>query len=380
MALFTSLTEVADVLCGHLVERTGIDDVHAGLPNSGTAPTEAVRISFLYCTPQPFHRNDPYELHADGTMVPPPLSLSCFYLVSTSGSTQLGEPLPALDALGKVMSALHNTTLDLPLAAPAPAEGDGPLHVIQQVVSLDQVDKLWSPFQLKLTPWALYEVAPVQLVSPLPTRIGPPAVAPGGVNVGAAVGASPTLRRVSPERTRQGGRIRMEAAGLAALEAITVGGIEVLPTSNAVDDHLASEAAILLTLDHDGLELLGPGRYPCTLRVGGTWSAPTWVTIDGATAPIVDAPVPLKHARTSDLTLTGANLSRAEVAVLWPDAGVRVPTDVHEVPLAGVTATSVELRAAGGLSAVPVGPGPLRLSLRLAGGTYTPWVLVELTP
>ena len=65
MAAFNDLHDVAQVLTEHIREEVGIVDVQPGTPRDVTATTEAAaRITLLYTTPQPAHRNDPHERSA----------------------------------------------------------------------------------------------------------------------------------------------------------------------------------------------------------------------------------------------------------------------------------------------------------------------------
>ncbi len=94
--------------------------------------------------------------------------------------------------------------------------------------------------------------------------------------------------------------------------------------------------------------------------------------------PVVDAPPATPHDPGTDLVLGGANLAGAQEAVLWPDAGLGAPTDVHSLPVSGVADDSVTIPSAGGLATVG-GRGPWRLTLRVGAQVYTPYVLVELS-
>ena len=188
-ALFNDLHNVAQVLSEHIREETGIQDVQAGQPRDVAATTEpAARITLLYSTPQPGHRNDPREPASGGGMQPPPLSLSCFYLVTTSG-TDSEDPIGAHHALGRVMGLYHDVpTLNLPLSANPGSPpgvftdlGSGELSVTQVPIMLDQIDHIWTPLTEQLQPWVLFEVAPVQLVSHLPDTAALPVVRPPGM-------------------------------------------------------------------------------------------------------------------------------------------------------------------------------------------------------
>ena len=115
MADFLDLHDLAVVLAEHIREEVGIADVQAGVPRDVAATTEAAaRITLLYTTPQPAHRNDPAEAQPDGARRFPPLALSCFYLVTTSGADG-DDPIAAHHALGRIMTLYHDTpALQLP--------------------------------------------------------------------------------------------------------------------------------------------------------------------------------------------------------------------------------------------------------------------------
>ena len=79
-------------------------------------PGGAVRITLLWTTPQPAHRNDPFERNPDGSMAAPMPSLSVFYLVTTYGSTPEGDAIEGHNLLGRIIRAFHVTQqLDLPV-------------------------------------------------------------------------------------------------------------------------------------------------------------------------------------------------------------------------------------------------------------------------
>jgi hypothetical protein len=63
---------------------------------------------------------------------------------------------------------------------------------------------------------------------------------------------------------------------------------------------------------------------------------------------------------------------------MWPDAGIRDPAEVLDLPPDAVAAGSVTLLGAtlagGGLRAIPY-----RVSLRLGSGAFTPYVLLQVT-
>jgi hypothetical protein len=384
-ALFNDLHDVAQVLSEHIREEVGIVDVQAGVPRDITATTEAAaRITLLYTTPQPAHRNDPVETQPDGSRRFPPLALSCFYLVTTSGA-DTDDPIAAHHALGRIMTLYHDSpVLRLPLSEDPgsppgafSALGEGELSVLQVPMSLDQIDKIWMALDVGVQPWALFEVAPVQLVSQLPDTAPAPVVRPGGIGLEVRAGMRPLIARVTPEAVRQGGRVRVDTLAQGTLEAVNVGDVVV-----AADDAslvvAPAGSPILLTLDDGGLEALGPGPQPLLVRVSGLASRRGTLRIAPVGMPVVDAPPATPHDPGADLVLTGAQLAGAQEAVLWPDAGLGAPTDVHSLPVSGVADGSVTIPSAGGLATVG-SRGPWRLTVRVGAQVYTPYVLVELS-
>lgn len=383
-AVFNDLHDVAQVLTEHIREEVGIVDVQPGVPRDAAATTEAgARITLLYTTPQPSHRNDPPESRPGGALRFPPLALSCFFLITTSG-VDADDPIAAHHALGRIMTLYHDTpALRLPLSAnpgvPPDAFselGDGELAVVQVPMVLDQIDKIWTSLDVQLQPWALFEVSPVQLVSQLEEGAPPPVVRPGGIGLEVRAGTRPLILRVTPELVRPGGRVRIDADLAGSFEGLTVGGVEVPPGDASVV--VPDGPPLLLTLDDGGLEQLGAGTHPLSVRASGLASRRGVLRVAAAEAPSVDTPPTPRHDPSANLVLTGANLTGAEEAVLWPDVGITAPTDVHGVEVDNVTAGSVTVPSAGGLADLPARRGPWRLAVRVGDHVYTPYVLVEL--
>jgi Pvc16 N-terminal domain len=386
-AVFTDLHEVAQVLSEHIREEVGIADVQPGVPRDVAATTEAAaRITLLYTTPQMQHRNDPLERQPDGTHRHPPLALSCFYLVTTSGADG-DDPIAAHHALGRIMTLYHdNPSLQLPLSdspgagAGAFTElGEGALAIVQVPMMLDQIDKIWTSLDVRLQPWALFEVSPVQLVSQLEDAPSAPGVRPGGIGLEVRAGTRPLIVRVTPEAVRQGGRVRIDAVLQATFEAVDVDGVEV-PAGDASVLVAAAGSPLLLTLDDGGLELIRHGTQPLTVRASGLVSRRGVLRVADPATPVVDAPAALVHDPSTDLVLTGANLDEAQEALLWPDVGVTSPTDVHILPVTNASADSVTVPSAGGLATVPPARGPWRLTIRVGQHVSTPYVVLELAP
>jgi len=381
-AIFNDLHDVSQVLTEHIREEIGIVDVQPGSPRDVAATTEAAaRITLVYTTPQQAHRNDPPERQADGTRRFPPLALSCFYLVTTSG-TDGDDPIAAHHALGQIMTLYHdNPALQLPLSDNPGADpgaftelGEGAMTVVQVPMLLDQIDKIWTSLDVQLQPWVLFEVSPVQLVSLKEDLEPAPVVHPGGIDLEVRAGTRPLLIRVTPEPVRPGGRVRIDAVLPGTVEAVTAGGVEVA----AGDPLLVTEdggAPLLLSLT-GALAGLEGATVPLTIRAAGLVSRRGVLRLAPEGAPAVDAPPSISHDPTTDLVLTGANLAAPDEAVIWPDVGVADPTDVHTLALTGVAAGTVTIDSSE-LGSLPAGRGPWRLTVRL-DQMFTPYVLVEL--
>jgi len=385
VARFVNLHDVAQVLAEHIREEVGIGDVQAGTPRDVSSTTEAAaRITLLYTTPQPAHRNDLPERQPDGTRRSPPRTLSCFYLVTTMGAED-GDPIAAHHALGRIMTLYHDhPTLQLPLSDNPGVDpgaftdlGEGVMSIVQVPIMLDQIDKIWTTLDVQLQPWALFEASSVQLVSQLDDAGPAPVVRPGGVTLDVRTGTRPLIVGIAPKAVRQGGRVRIDAVLPGVPEGAWVDGIDVPPGDPSLIP-APGGSPLLLTLDDGGLEALGPGTHPLTVRASGLISRRGALLVAAPEAPVVDAPAAMRHDPATDLVLSGANLVDAQEAVLWPDADVAAPTDVHSVPLTAVAADSVTVLSAGGLATLPADGGAWRLVVRVGPQVFTPYVLVEL--
>ena len=397
-ALFTGLHDVAQVLTEHIREETGVADVQPGQPRDAGSQTEpGARITLLYLSPQPSHVNDPVAAQSNGSTRPAPLSLSCHYLITVSGADS-DDPIAAHHTLGQILTLIHDRpSLTLPLSQ-APASppgvfsdlGDGQLHLAQVPISLDQIDKVWTPFQMALQPWALIEVWPIQLVSQLPDDAAAPPVRPGGIGLTVRAAARPVISRITPGPVRPGGRIRIEAALPGPLDGAAVDSVLVASGDPRLTEEEQGQVT-LLTLDQAGLEELGAGSHALTMRSAGLISAASALRITAADAAAVDALPATAHDPATALTLTGSNLGSAQEALFWPDRGLTSPGDVHPVALDAVSDTQVKVAAAdlAALAATPAGRGPWRCSLRITGTVdhepgspqttvFTPFVVLEL--
>ena len=173
-ATFAALHDVAQVLVDHIASETGIAGVQVGTPQEAGATTQTgVRITLLNAAPLPPPLNEPTP-SGPGPM-PPPLYISCSYLVSTSGAER-DDPVAAHNALGQVMRLIHEMpVLQLPLSTQVTSLprslaqlGEGQLRLTQVAVSIEQVAQIWLALRRPVQPCALLEAGPIQLTSRQP--------------------------------------------------------------------------------------------------------------------------------------------------------------------------------------------------------------------
>ena len=370
MGRFQNLSQVGLVLADVIESAVaGGTEVLLNVPlDNAASAMPAVRISLILTTPQPGHRNDLPEREPDGTMAPPPPTLSAWYAVSTYGLTDEQNAIGAHDLLGQIIRAFHiQSTLELPIDG----LGEGRIHVVQVPIDADLNEKIWGGFQLHHRPWVLFDVGPIQILRTDAPGAVQPLVHPGGIRLGPVDAADrPRITRVSPEAIGVGGRVRLDASYTGAPTRVTVGQTQIVPPSIAA---MEDGGPVLVTLPGAVTE----GAYDLTLR--GTGNVPSdavTVTVLEATRVSLDAPETLRHSRANDLVLTGRNLGAGAVDVMfWPDTGVSVPTDV--VTISGTAAgTSITIPAA---SLAPLRNTTYRISFQFSTHGFTPYVLLEIT-
>ena len=124
MARFVNLHDAGRALAAHLKGRIlpVLSDVLAAPPIENAAVQgEALRVSFLWATPQPTHRNDGWIVGDDGKSRPPPVSLSLYFVVTSYGTSSASEPVQALNRLGQAIQALEtDPVIEMPTDTPTP--------------------------------------------------------------------------------------------------------------------------------------------------------------------------------------------------------------------------------------------------------------------
>ena len=390
MARFLDLHDLGQVLTELITLELGVTDVQVGPPRDvSSGATAGARLTLMYTTPQPTHRNDPVERNPDGSYRYPPVTLSAFILVTTSGATD-DDPIAAHGLLGRVLQLFAaNPILDLPLSASmsggSPPDGysdlgEGKLLLSQVPLQLDQLDKIWNSMSVKHQPFALFDVGPVQLVSLKPDELPAPVVRPGGLSLeGPRSGARPAIRRVAPNPAGQGGQIRLMTQPVGTFEGLYVSGTFVPASSGAFV--LAEETGdLVLSLTSGALASLEAGPITVSLRSGGRVSDKVTLTLASDEAATLDAPDGTTHDPGDDLVLTGANLELATEIVVWPDSGLASPTEVQTFPVAAASASSLTVTGAGVLDAGRFRTGLVyRVAARVDTYVYTPYILLEFS-
>ncbi len=365
MAVFNNLHDVGQHLADVLTQ-AGLPGVQVGPPpESATSVTESIRLTLLWLTPQPGHRNDPPTMGPNG-VERVPVSLSTYFLVTTYGSDASEDPIQAHNRLGQVLQIFHQSTVLAP-----PGNNAGALSVVHMTTDVDLTEKVYSTLQVGLRPWAILEVAPVQLRDPeLLDPVVHPVVRPGGLAMGPVEAiAPPLIERITPETARQNGVIRIDAA-YRGTPSVAVDGVALPgPAVSVVDDVIFAD-----------LSTVTPNAYDVTLTDGFLTSSAAYLTVAEPPTASVNAPDPGVHSIASgDLTLTGQDLAAADRVFLWPDAGVAAPSEV--VALTPVTALPNQVNVA---QAVVAGASlrdtVYRVTVGVGPHTYTPWVLLEVRP
>jgi hypothetical protein len=387
MALFANLHHVSDVMThvirGHLSAQP-LGGVNSGAPlDDPKTASEQIRVTLLWVTPQPTHRNDPWERTATGGLAPPPLTLAGYFLITTYGLGMDDEPVRAHELLGNVMQAFHTVPdVQLPLDE-LQERGEGKLSFVQVPAAADLMEKVYTPLQTRHRPWVLYEVAPIQLAMVAPATEAGPVVRPGGLRLdgGVAISGRPFITRVAPSQQAQGGLVRVDVELHGRpLGRLRMGRLSIEPSEVT----FLSQQALVFTLpDPLSGDTVSPGAWDLHVQTGDPAVPPTLISDPGqlvvlaSDAATVDAPLFASHDVASALILTGRGLATAAELVMWPDRGMAEPAEIRSLAIVSATAGSIEVSAAA-LGAAALVPGiDYRLSVRIDTYRYTPYVLAR---
>jgi hypothetical protein len=182
--------------------------VDAGVNVTLLAPNESGpprRINlFLYKIQEsPFFRNKDWEVSRTdpSRITPPPLTLNLHYLLTAyapndaeSGNTNAHE------ILGEAMRVLHqHPVVPATYLAAGLEDARESIKIMQNVIDLDEVTKVWSTFNEPFRLSVAYEVAVVQLdQSPESEQVMPPRVVTIGVPGVRAPFVPPLLSGIAP--------------------------------------------------------------------------------------------------------------------------------------------------------------------------------------
>jgi len=94
---------------------------------------------------------------------------------------------------------------------------------------------------------------------------------------------------------------------------------------------------------------------------------------------VIDALASATVPTSSDLVLTGRGLAAATGVAVWPDGDVAEPGQVQVLPLASPSPGDQVRIAAATLQSAGLDDRPRRVSVRLAGSRYTPYIVTRFT-
>lgn len=379
MAVFTNLYHAGEIL-RHIVltQIAPANGVLVAPPPDTVTTNEEIRVSLLWINEQATHRSDAPHRNFDGTTASPPTSLSMFFLITAYGDGPGGNADAAHRLLGEVVRIFHtDPVVTLPLAGLAGNSGVGKLGVTLVPITPDLMEKLFSPLQIKHRPFALYEVSPVQLTSPLAPGAPSPVVAPGGIALaGPTTATRPVITRLVASTLAEGGALRIDGVFSGAVDAVLVGSTRILAAGVTV---VAAGRSIRVALPTGAPGAVLPGVHRVSVVTGTLQSDPVELLVVQAGQWTLDGPAALTHAQWAPLVLTGQGLLDADLVYVWPDGGIRAPTDVRTFAPSLVAAGSITVL----LSGLP--RGEYRLAARLALGPgvaaqFTPYVVLEVGP
>lgn len=384
MARFVNLHDAGRALAAHLKGRIlpVLSDVLAAPPIENAAVQgEALRVSFLWATPQPTHRNDGWIVGDDGQSRPPPVSLSLYFVVTSYGTSSASEPVQALNRLGQAIQALEtDPVIEMPIpAGPGidPVAGTGRMNATLVPVAADLMEKIFTPLQMRHRPWALIELGPVQLERLNTPQPAPDIVAPGGVRlVGPAPIVRPGVTAVHPAPLGLGRRLRIETVEAADATELRIGSevFTFADTPAAVNEIARPDASGLVFVTYPAGGAAGAVDVVLTGPSGSSDRHP--VTITAAAITALDAPVqPL--AVGADLVLTGAGLAAVDRVFLWPARGILSPAEVIDLAPSVVAAGQLTVARAA-LDAAGLRPIPYLAAARTGANRFTPACLVEV--
>jgi hypothetical protein len=374
VATFSNLYYATELLSSQLHTALGASVIAAPPPES-PGDKEEIYLSLTYAAEQPAHKNDGWVSKTDGTLAPPPVILSVFYLLTTYGSTGANSAEGAHRLLGDATRYFHEVPkLDLAAVGVPSSKGEGELSVSVVPMTPELMEKLFST--LRHRPFLFLEAAPVQLISRQAAKPAAPVVWPGGVRLaGPRPMARVAIARVAPDRPAQGGYLRIDGPFPAPVSAVAVG--QTILTGGAVAPVGSLSTAVRVQLPQAQLP---PAVYPVhVVLADGTASESLEIQVHPAGSSSLDAPAsPSYSLALPPLALAGQGLAQVDRVFFWPDAGIFAPSDVRDFAATGVGPTALQVTPA-------LTPGTYRAAARVQPGggrpsQFTPHVVIEVTP
>ena len=382
MALVANLNDPGRALANVIKAELSptIPDVSTGAPHANEGlSTESVRVTLMWVTPQPTHKNDGWVKDESGQLVPAPVTLSAFYLVTCYGTNTTGQNAQAINLLGQIIQILE-TKNQISFPAPGPINGEGHCEVVFVPTAADLMEKVYSPLQGKHRPWALFEVGPIQLRRRVDPRPAPNPVAPGGINLtGPGAQSRPVIAQITPSIFRAGGTVRLDLLNLGGADKIRLGEDIFTMTenpSNADEIALPDELGRIFVTYPNGsptgdIEVVLIGESATSNLKSARVSLAGVSGLDALSSPV---------SIGNDLKLPGGNLNTVEQIFIWPDKSVQSPLEVSKIdlPNSAVTLSEITIVKAS-LQALNLKPGAYRVAAKTNNGQFTPYILMELT-
>lgn len=221
---------------------------------------------FLYkVIESPYMKNLDWRMKAgsSNTIVPPPLSLNLFYLMTAyaTNDVETGNST-AHRMLGEAMRVFHeNPVLSRPYLAPELDMAPESIEIVLDSPSMEELAHIWGTFQQPFRTSVLYEISILQLdmlpenertVAPRVRRIGTPAITTGY--------RPPSIDTVEPRTTRPGDTIQLRGDGLAGTK------IQVMvPGFRALEANTVNNSLVEVTVPDD----IGAGLFRLRVDVSG---------------------------------------------------------------------------------------------------------------
>jgi hypothetical protein len=334
----------------------------------------------------------PRQVHPGETGYPP-LPLNLYYLLTAYGRDDDSSAILGHRLLGRAMSVLH----DHPVLGTAEIKASLPgndlydqierVHIAPQVLSVEDLSRLWTMFQTQYRISAAYQVTVVLIDSTRPAVAPLPVLKRGKEDRGVAtsVGSSPVLLGVRPpwpqpnarlgddlvllgqQLSSQGVMARFSSQRLAA-------PVEIQPLPSGTADQITVHLSDA-NEDPGALAKWAPGVYTVALVVSRP-DLPTWTTneVPFTLTPVITVAPSSAPAGDVSLTVTCVPRLRDGQRVLLLFGDRQIPVDTISTPADTSQPTTLSFL----VPAATQGTYPVRL--RVDGVDSMPVVLTGTPP